>query len=190
MSSGTAPVSVVDAPSRDRPTVSTLIAAGCCGLAGFLHIAAFPDHFFATPALGATLLVVGVGQLLATLVLLDAPGPRTVAFLAWTHMMFIAAYVATRTMDIPLMPLHVGAGHVDAADVAAAAPGSRGNGIPVYPGSRIEPVGTWDLLCVLAEAALVVLLVRSSPGPHRRALVDGAVLLTIGLLVLRLTTGS
>ena len=66
----------------------------------------------------------------------------------------MAAYVATRTVDLWFMPAH-GPAH-DSDHLAVA--GGIGNGIPVYPGDRIEPVGPLDLTCLVAELVVVAML--------------------------------
>jgi hypothetical protein len=57
----------------------------------------------------------------------------------WAHVGLIALYVASRTVDLAFLPAH----HGEAGSSTSRSPGGHGNGIPAYPGSRIEPVGAW-----------------------------------------------
>ena len=54
----------------------------------------------------------------------------------------------SRTAALPFLPAH-DEGHDEHLPVAGAA----GNGVPIFPRSRIEPVGVLDMACLLAELA-------------------------------------
>ena len=106
--------------------------------------------------------------MLAAVLVVESPGVRALTGVAVAHLGLVALYVLSRTRDLPFAPAHAAGGHVDADEVAAAAPGGVGNGVPLYPGSRTEPVGVLDLVCIGAEVALVALLVGAlTPGPGR-----------------------
>ena len=83
-------------------------------------------------------------------------------------------YVLSRTVSLPFLPPH-DAGHVERLPVAGAA----GNGVPVFPQSSIEPVGILDMTCLLAELALIVMLVAFLPRSARRFTTDA--LMGLGL---------
>ena len=74
----------------------------------------------------------------------------------------VALYVASRTVDLWFLPPH---GHgVEHLPVA----GGVGNGIPVLPGDRIEPVGALDLACLGAELVVIAMLMSLlRPGSAR-----------------------
>ena len=69
------------------------------------------------------------------------------------HLAVMGLYVASRTADLPFVPPH------DAAhEVNHPVPGGVGNGLPIYPGSRMEPVGVLDVACLDRELVLVVMV--------------------------------
>lgn len=178
----------LEAPGETRRVGEALrVAAASCAVAGLLHLAAVPEHIAASLLVGGFFLAVGCAQLLITAVLVvEPPGTRVLAVLASAHLALIALYVATRTTDLPFAPVHAAGRHVDASAAAAAAPGGEGNGVPLLPGSRIEPVGPLDLVCVVAEVVLVAALVVRLPRRARTAVLDVALLLALALAALRL----
>lgn len=164
-------------------------AAIAAAVAGLLHLAVVPGHMAGSLLAGGFFLVVGCSQiLLGAVLVVQSPGTRALAAVAVAHVLLVALYVATRTADLPFVPVHTPGGHLDATDVAAAAPGGLGNGVPVYPGSRTEPVGALDLACVLAEVVLVALLVGRL-GQRSRTLVLDAALIAGAVVVLLRVTG-
>ena len=104
------------------------------------------------------------------------------------HLAVIGLYVASRTVDLPFVPPHDAGHEFEHLPVD----GGIGNGIPIYPGSRIEPVGLLDVVCLAAELALVAAVVSLLPprlrGPATTVV---AVLAVLGLVLrgLSLTTG-
>ena len=78
--------------------------------------------------------------------------------------------------DSPFLPPHHGASSVQHLPVA----GGHGNGIPAYPGSRIEPVGMPDLICLGAELVLIGALLGLVPAPLRSRTTSA--LMALGLL--------
>ncbi|MGZ5399616.1 MAG: hypothetical protein ACXWDM_06345 [Nocardioides sp.] len=167
-------------------TTRAAVAAAAAAVAGGIHLWVMPEHLVVSLTVGVFFLVVGCAQLvLGAVLVVEPPGPRAMAGIAVAHLGLIALYVASRTHDLPFAPFHAMGGHVDPEAAAAAAPGGVGNGIPVYPGSRIEPVGALDLVCVLAEVVLVALLVGGLSRRARTVVVDAALALGVGLLLLR-----
>jgi len=113
--------------------------------------------------MSAFFIALGVAQLLLAAVLRwRLPDTVLVSAIA-AHLGVIALYVASRTVDLPSVPPHDPAHQVDHLPVA----GGVGNGIPVYPGSRVEPVGALDLVCLGAELVLVVALAVLLPSHMR-----------------------
>lgn len=163
-------------------------AAGLVAVAGAVHLWVVPEHLAGSLVVGGFFLLVGCAQLLLTAVLVVEPlGTRTMAGVAVVHLALVALYVASRTTDLPFAPVHSAGGHVDAAAVAAAAPGGVGNGVPIYPGARIEPIGALDLVCVLAEVALVAVVTAGLTRRARTLVVDAALVSGGVLVVLRLS---
>ena len=156
----------------------TLAAAGCALVAGGIHLAVIPEHLAESWPMSVFFLVVGLAQLgLAAALRWQLPAFLVAAVIA-AHLGVIALYVASRTVDLPFVPPH-GSGHnIDHLPVA----GGVGNGIPVYPGSRIEPVGVLDVTCLIAELVLVAILAGMLP-PRWRALMT-SVMLALGVLAI------
>ena len=182
-----APAVVRIASRAHRPSVVS-VAAAAAAVAGLGHLVAMPAHFPVSWAVGLFFLTVGCAQVvLAAVLVIEELSTRAKCAVALAHLALIGLYVASRTRDLPFVPLHTSAGHVNPADVAAAAPGGNGNGLPVYPGSRVEPVGALDVLAVAAELVLVVALLAMVPARARGRVLDVAVVLGAGLVLLRLT---
>ena len=83
----------------------------------------------------------------------------------------VCLYVVSRTAALPFLPAHE-EGHVEHLPVAGAA----GNGVPIFPHSSIES----DMTCLLAELALIVMLVALLPANPRR--VTANALMGLGVL--------
>lgn len=173
-------------PPREVPVETLHAAAVAAAVAGAVHLWVVPDHLAGSLLAGGFFLLVGCAQIvLAAVLVVESPGPRALGAVALAHVALVGLYVASRTSDLPLAPVHARGGHVDAAEAAAAAPGGVGNGVPIYPGSRTESVGVIDVVAVVAELVLVALLL-GRVTPHGRAVVlDVAVALGVGLVLLR-----
>jgi len=94
------------------------------------------------------------------------------------HLAVIGLYVASRTVDLPFIPPHDVGHDVEHLPVA----GGVGNGVPVYPGSRVEPVGVLDVFCLVAELVLVAMLAGLLPARWRNGVTTAMV--AVGLLAL------
>lgn len=153
----------IDADARDPRGVAVPVAMVWSVAAGVIHLLVAPAHLAEARWLGVAFVVVGLAQLtLAVLLRWALPVWLTVAAVAGNTAV-VAAYVATRTVDVWFMPAH-GPGHeVDHLPVA----GGRGNGVPVYPGDRIEAVGPLDLTCLVAELVVVAMLLVVLPARVR-----------------------
>ena len=145
--------------------VATLVGMGAATLAGGIHLAVVPEHVTESWLFGAFFLGLGVGQLGLVGLLRHAMSARLVLAAIWAHVAVVMLYVASRTADLPFLPPHDVGHSVKHLPVA----GGIGNGIPIYPGTRIEPVGALDVTCLLAELALItVLTARLDPVRRTR----------------------
>lgn len=87
------------------------------------------------------------------------------------------ARVASRTVDLPFLPVH-GSEHLPVA-------WGVGNGVPVFPGDRIEQVGLPDLVCLAAELATVAALCALSTPLVRRLTTSGLLVLGLAMVAMR-----
>jgi hypothetical protein len=163
------------APRRSRD--HRRVAAGCVAAAGAIHLVVAPEHFEEALRLGLFFVVLGVAQLGFAVALRASLRAWVITAAVLAHLAVIVLYIATRTVDLPFVPVH---DHVTHLPIARTV----GNGVPVFPGSRIEEVGTLDLLCLGAELAAVVLLVGLLPRRIGTALTN--LMLGLGLLALLL----
>jgi hypothetical protein len=169
------------ATEADRPPVRQVAvraaAAVCVAAAGVIHLWVAPEHFGEALRLGLFFVVLGVAQLGFAVALRAALQTWVIVAAVLAHLAVITLYVATRTADLPFVPVHEHIAHVPIARTV-------GNGIPVFPGSRIEEVGTLDMVCLGAELGAVVLLVALLPRRAGKAMTD--LMLALGLLALLL----
>jgi hypothetical protein len=166
-------------PSHEE--VYALVAAACAMLAGAIHLAVVPEHWDVARPMGVFFLAVGLAQLCLGGALGWRLRPVVLVMVIVANTAVMGLYVASRTVDLPFVPPH-GADHsVSHLPVA----GGRGNGVPVYPGSRIEPVGVVDLVCLVAELVLVVMLAGLLPRRWRNAVTSLMVLAGVLAAVLR-----
>ncbi len=144
----------------------TLVGGGAALAAGTIHLAVVPEHLGEVRTLGLLFLALGLGQVGLALLLWGrraARGTTTLTAVVVLHLVVILLYLASRTVDLPFLPPH-DAGHaVEHLPVA----GGVGDGVPVYPGSRIEEVGVLDLACLFAELVLVGVVTSLLPERAR-----------------------
>lgn len=151
------------AADHDLVGIAAPVAMAWSVAAGVIHLLVAPSHLTEARWLGLGFIGVGLAQL-ALAVLLMRPRPVWLLLAAsWGYAAAAALYVATRTVDVPFMPAH-GRGH-EVGHLPVA--GGVGNGIPIYPGDRIEPVGPLDLTCLLAELLVIALLLVLLPERTR-----------------------
>jgi hypothetical protein len=161
-------------PSHEE--VYILVAALCAMLAGTIHLAVVPQHWGDSWQISTFFVALGLGQLgLGAALRWRLPAVVLTTVVAG-HLAVMGLYVASRTRDLPFIPPHDAAHEVDHLPV----PGGVGNGLPIYPGTRIEPVGLLDVVCLLAELVLVALLVGLLPSRWRNAVTSAMV--GLGLL--------
>ena len=172
------PATLDDDPAATREDVLAGIAGAAALAAGVIHLAVTPHHLVEAPVLGALFLLVGLGQVALALSFQLALGVRTLVLVVVAHVGVIAVYVTSRTVELPFMPPH-DAGH-DVRHLPVA--GGVGNGVPIYPGSRIEQLGVLDLGCLAAELVLVLAVLALLPE-RWRARFSTALALLAGLAV-------
>lgn len=140
-----------------------LVAALSAMMAGGIHLAVAPEHAAVSSSIAGFFVVLGVGQLLLGASFRWRLSPAVLAGAIGVHLGVITLYVASRTVDLPFVPPHDPAHEIGHLPVE----GGVGNGIPIYPGSRIEPVGTLDVACLLAELVLIAALTGMLPARWR-----------------------
>ncbi len=170
-----------DAEARSVGAVDpVVVAVGAAALAGGIHLAVAYPHFREHWTLGTFFLVLGLAQLALVPLLRRAQPAYVLLGVVGAHVGVLVLYVASRTVDLPFVPPHDVGHEFEHLPVA----GGIGNGIPVYPGSRIEEVGLLDLLCLGAELALVAAVVSLLPARLRTPVTTVcAALAVVGLLL-------
>jgi hypothetical protein len=161
--------------------VYALVAAVCAMLAGAIHLAVVPGHWDVSRPMGEFFLAVGVAQLVLGGALGWRLRPVVLAAAIVANTAVMGLYVASRTVDLPFVPPH----DVDHEVAHLPVAGGRGDGVPVYPGSRIEPVGVVDLACLVAELVLVAMLAGLLPRGWRNAVTSLMVLTGLVAVALR-----
>lgn len=159
---------------------TVVVAVLATAVAGGIHLAVAYPHFQEKWTLGMFFLLLGLAQLALVPLLQRSRDVPLLLGVVGVHVGVIVLYVASRTVDLPFVPPHDVGHAVDHEPVANGV----GNGIPVYPGSRIEEVGLLDLLCLGAELALVAAVVSLLPGRLRGPVTTVcAALAVVGLLL-------
>src|SRR4051794_26334290 len=142
--------------------------------AGLIHLWVAPEHFQEASLVGTFFVLAGAGQLAFAVVLARGLGSSGLLVGVAANAGLVCLYVLSRTVALPFLPAH-DQGHVEHLPVA----GATGNGVPVFPQSSIEPVGILDMSCLLAELALIVMLVAILPRRPRRITTNA--LMALGL---------
>lgn len=145
-------------------------------LAGLIHLAVAPEHFHEATVVGAFFIVAGAGQLALAVALLRGLGTPALLLAVVANVGLVCLYVLSRTVALPFVPPHSEFHHLPVA-------GAAGNGVPIFPGDRIETVGRLDLTCLVAELGLLVMLVAMLPGTKTRRVTTNA-LMGLGLAAL------
>ena len=109
-------------------------------MAGVIHLVVVPSHWAVSAPMSAFFLGVGVAQLVLAAALGRGLPDAVLVGVISAHLAIMGLYVASRTVDLPFVPPHDAAHEMEHLPV----PGAVGNGIPIYPGSRVEPVGVLD----------------------------------------------
>ncbi len=167
----------VSDPVVERAT--RLLAAGCALAAALTHAWVVPEHLDEWLPAGVFFVVVTLAQLGLVWSLRRPPAPWLLGLALAGTVGLVLLYVASRTVDLPFLPAAHEITHLPVA-------WGIGNGIPVFPGERIEEVGVPDLVCLATELVLVAALCSLAPPVVRRRVTSGLLGLGLGLLVLRL----
>jgi hypothetical protein len=181
MSTPAASATVAAAPVDTQGLVRVLAAVALV-LAGVVHLVVVPEHLAEFPAAGVFFALLGLGQLGLGVALRWVRAAWLPVLAVVGHLGVVALYVASRTVDLPFVPVHEAAGHAPSHLPVA---GGVGNGVPIFPGSRMEPVGALDLVCLLAELLAVGLLVALLPARPRRAMANLMLGLGLAAVLLR-----
>ena len=148
-------------------------------VAGGIHLAVTREHLAEGWLIGGFFLVLGLAQLGLVLALRGQLSEHVLLGVIGAHLTVVALYTATRTVELPFVPPHDVGHAVKHLPVA----GGVGNGIPIYPGSRIESVGVLDTVCLAAELVLLAAVVSMvSPRLRGRVTTLMACLAALGLL--------
>ncbi len=149
----------------DRAPGEGFVLAAALGatMAGVAHLLAVPQHWDVSVPMSAFFIILGVAQLVLAAALRWRPPNSVLIVTIAVHLVVMALYLASRTVDLPFVPPHDAGHRVDHLPVA----GGVGNGIPIYPGARVEPVGMLDVVCLGAELLLVVALTSLLPSRVR-----------------------
>lgn len=166
----------------ERETAYRLVASVSLMLAGVIHLVVVPEHLGESLLIGMFFIALGLAQIGFAVALRWALVVPVLVLAAVAHLGVIALYVTTRAVDLPFLPVHEGSGHaVQHLPVA----GGVGNGTPIFPNSHIEPVGSLDLLCLVAELVVVAMIVGLLSGRSRRFVTNLMLCLGASALLLR-----
>ncbi len=158
--------SVVDrtdqqAGRRAVRSTSLDVAIALATLACIAHFVETPRHLEWWPESGVAFMVIGTMQgALALALLRTSPSPRLIKAGLWGTVAVVILYLASRTVGLPFSP------------------GVPVHGAKLLPGMPILPdgdklVGPVDLLTLMAEVALIVVLLGLLPRRSRRRASNG-----------------
>jgi hypothetical protein len=162
-------------------TACRLVSCVCASVAATVHAVVAPEHMSESWYVGMFFIVVWAGQAGLALVLASGKPLSQLPLLGaiGANLGIVVLYVASRTVGLTFLPDHDHTAHaVEHLPVA----GAIGNGVPVLSESHAEPVGSLDLVCLVAELVLVVVLVGMLRGRAQRRVVN--TMLGMGLLAL------
>jgi len=177
-------MSEVAAPTRVRaPRVESdaavrAVAAGSALVAALTHVWVIPEHLTEWLPAAVFFVVVSVGQLVLAWLLRRPPSAAIVTLGLLGTIGLVVFYVMTRTVDLPFLP----AAHAEHLPTAWGI----GNGIPIFPGDRMEEVGVPDLVCLAAELVTIGALCALATPVVRRTVTSGLFAIGVAMLVLRL----
>lgn len=142
------------------------------------HVWVVPEHLAEWLPAAVFFVVVSAAQLALAWMLRRPPSGTVVTLGLLGTIGLVVFYVLTRTVDLPFLP----ASHEEHLPTAWGI----GNGIPVFPGDRIEEVGVPDLLCLAAELVTIGALCALATPAVRGRVTRGLFVLGVAMLVLRL----
>jgi hypothetical protein len=159
-----------------------MAASGAAVVAGGIHLAQAPGTLASSTLLGGLLVVIGTAQLGFAFAVQRTRSVGVLVAVAVIHLGVIAAYVASRTVDLTFLPVRDDIGH-DFHHLPVA--GGVGNGSPIFPGSHIQPVGVPDLVCLVAELVVLAMIVGLLGHRPRRLLTNLMLALGVAAFTLR-----
>jgi len=157
------------------------LAGALAVVAGLIHLDVVPEHLGEAPVLGGFFLLVGVAQLVFALAMTWTVKPWLLVPVIAAHVGLLMLYVVSRTADLPFVPPHDLGHTVQHLPIA----GGVGNGLPIFPGSRMEEVGALDLGCQVVELGLVLVLTGLLPPRVRAHVATGMLCAGVAVLVAR-----
>lgn len=173
MAAVVAPGVVQDTAEPGVP-LPAIIAMAWSAVAAALHLVVVPAHLAEAWYLGTFFIAVGAAQLLLAVLVRHSLPPVALLAGIWGNVAVIALYAASRSVDLWFLPANAhGLQHLPVA-------GGIGNGIPILPGARMEPVGALDLTCLVAELLVVAMLLALLPARLRAR--TGTALVTVTLV--------
>jgi hypothetical protein len=165
--------------ARTAEAGTRAIASLAALVAGVIHLAVAVPLITESLLVGSASMVVALGQFAFARAVRSTRAAVVLIAGAAGQLTVIALYVVSRTVDLPFLPVRDDVGH---AFHHLPIAGGVGNGTPIVPDAHVQPVGVPDLVCLLAELAVlaaVVALLRDRP---RRLLTDA--MLALGLVAL------
>lgn len=157
------------------------LAGASALVAGIAHLAVTPHHLIEAPVIGLLFLGLGLLQLGLGAAFGLVRSVRAQLGVLLVHLTVVASYIASRTVELPFIPPHDAAHQFPHLPVA----GGVGDGVPTYPGARIEGIGFVDMLCLVAELVLVAAVTALLPERVRARVTALMLALAATALMLR-----
>jgi hypothetical protein len=173
------------APTNESHTVPAVIPAGrlaaiaLASVAAGVHLVLIAQQAEVWWGYGVLMAAIAIAQIGIAVALVMRPTEGTILTAITVTVASTILYVISRTSGLPFGP-----GPAQAARFSD--PFHAGH--PDYAGAllgRAEPVGALDLGCLVAEVALVVLLVSLLPQDRRRRVTNALCAIGAGLWILR-----
>jgi hypothetical protein len=175
---------VAAAPTKESPPVDAVIPAGrlaaitLASVAGGVHLVLIAQQASVWWGYGALMALIAAVEIGTAIGLALHPTPRVVLAGIVGVTASIVLYVVSGTSGLPLGP-----GPARAAQFSD--PFHAGHPDFSFLQGRAESVGALDLGCLVAEVALIVLLVTLLPDRHRRPVTNALCVLGAALWILR-----
>jgi hypothetical protein len=166
-----------------------IVAASLLLLTAAIHAAVIPEHIREWWPAAVFFVLVATGQATQAVSLLHRATTLTLLAAIWSTVAVVGTYVWSRTSGLPFAPVDHGDAHGAGRSLAGHAVGGHGNGVPTFPGTPVptsaEPVAGPDLTALVAELAVIALLVFLLPERPRRWTGNGILGCGAVLIVLR-----
>lgn len=170
-----------------RGSTAAGVAASASLLAAAVHLVTVPEHLARGWVPAAFLAVVALAQALLAWAVLRRPTVPTVMLGLCGTVAVVLAYVASRTVGVPITSGGDTAAHSAHTGGLLHQPiaGTIGPGVPVMPGLEGNPglmaVGALDLFALMAELGAVMALLAMLPTRQRSLAANVLVLLGAAL---------